>query len=158
MRFQTIYEGRWIFAVVLLLGVIGWALGWTWLVILAALLVLFCINFFRDPERSAPADPLAIIAAADGTVQDIVEIEETEVVRGRQKRVGIFLSVFDVHTNRAPIVGRVTYIQHHPGLFLDARHSEATTKNEAMTWAFQGEPRFAFIREIGRASCRERVL
>ena len=74
---------------------------------------------------------------------DIVEIEEEEVAKVRMKRVGIFLSVFDVHTNRAPIDGKVTYLQHHPGAFLDARHVEATTRNEAMTWAFQGEPRHA---------------
>ena len=157
MRFQTIFEGRWIFAVVLLLGIVGLALGWTWLVVLALLLLLFCINFFRDPDRSAPADPLAIIAAADGTVQDITELEETEVVKGRQKRVGIFLSVFDVHTNRTPIPGRVTYIQHHPGLFLDARHSEATTKNEAMTWAFQGERATLVVRQITGAIARRIV-
>lgn len=157
MRFQTLYEGRWIFAVVLLLGVIGGALGWMWLVAIAVLLLLFCINFFRDPERTAPDDPFAIIAAADGTVQDIVEIEETEVTKGRMKRVGIFLSVFDVHTNRAPINGRVTYIQHHPGLFLDARHSEASTKNEAMTWAFQGERATLVLRQITGAIARRIV-
>ena len=87
MRFQTLYEGRWIFAVVFLLGAVGLVLHWGWLVFIAALLVLFCINFFRDPERQ-PADPTAVIAAADGTVQDIVEIEETEVVHARMKRVG----------------------------------------------------------------------
>ncbi len=157
MRFQTLFEGRWIFAVVLLLGIVGLALNWDWLVFLAVLLLLFCINFFRDPERSAPPDPLAIIAAADGTVQDITELEETEVIKGRQKRVGIFLSVFDVHTNRAPIAGRVTYIQHHPGLYLDARHSEATTKNEAMTWAIQGERATLVIRQITGAIARRIV-
>ena len=52
MRFQTLYEGRWIFAIVIALGVIGGALGWLWLVILSALLVLFCINFFRDPDHA----------------------------------------------------------------------------------------------------------
>src|SRR6185369_9579032 len=107
MRSQTLYEGRWIFAVVFLLGFIGVLLHWGLLVLIATLLVIFCINFFRDPDRQAPADENAIIAAADGTVQDIVEIDETEVHHTRMKRVGIFLSVFDVHTNRAPIEGRV---------------------------------------------------
>lgn len=157
MRFQTIYEGRWIFAVVIALGVIGSALGWWWLWLLAALAFVFCLNFFRDPERTAPADPLAIIAAADGTVADVVEIEETEVTHQRMKRVGIFLSVFDVHTNRAPIDGKVSYIQHHPGLFLDARHAEATSKNEAMTWSFVGNRATLVVRQITGAIARRIV-
>jgi phosphatidylserine decarboxylase len=71
--------------------------------------------------------------------------------------VGIFLSVFDVHTNRAPIDGKVTYLQHHPGLFLDARHVEATTKNEAMTWAFQGADVTLVVRQITGAIARRIV-
>ncbi len=157
MRFQTLYEGRWIFAVLLIALMAGVLLGWLWLVVLAVLLILFCINFFRDPDRPASSDPLAIIAAADGTVADIVEIEETEVQHGRMKRVGIFLSVFDVHTNRAPISGKVTYIQHHPGLFLDARNVEASTKNEALTWAFQGEKATLVVRQITGAIARRIV-
>ena len=157
MRFQTLYEGRWIFGILFVLAAIAAALGWTWLLILAALLILFCINFFRDPDRVAPADPLAIIAAADGTVADIVEIDETEVVKQRMKRVGIFLSVFNVHTNRMPISGRVTYLQHYPGLFLDARHADASKKNEAMTWAFEGERATLVVRQITGAIARRIV-
>jgi phosphatidylserine decarboxylase len=157
MRFQTLYEGRWIFAVVFGLGAIGLGLHWWWLIILASLLLIFCINFFRDPERTAPIDPLAVISAADGTVADVVEIDESEVLHRRMKRVGIFLSVFDVHTNRAPIDGKVTYLQHHPGLFLDARHAEATTKNEAMTWAFQGNDVTLVVRQITGAIARRIV-
>ncbi len=157
MRFQTLFEGRWIFAVILAVLALALALHWTWLAVLASLLILFCINFFRDPERQAPADPLAIIAAADGTVADIVEIEETEVTQTKLKRVGIFLSVFDVHTNRSPIDGKVTYLQHHPGAFLDARHPEATSKNEAMTWAFHGERATLVVRQITGAIARRIV-
>jgi len=157
MRSQTLYEGRWIFAVVFLIGAVGLLLHWPLLIGIAVLLLVFCINFFRDPDRQAPADENAIIAAADGTVQDIVEIEETEVHNTRMKRVGIFLSVFDVHTNRAPINGRVSYIQHHPGLFLDARHSEATTKNEAMTWSFEGARATLVVRQITGAIARRIV-
>jgi len=66
MRFQTLYEGRAIFAVLLLLAAIGGWLGWGWLVVLAALLIVFCINFFRDPDRVAPAGEDVVVAAADG--------------------------------------------------------------------------------------------
>lgn len=157
MRFQTLYEGRWIFAILALMAAAAALLGWQWLLWVAVLLILFCINFFRDPDRVAPADPLAILAAADGTVADIVEIEETEVAHRKMKRVGIFLSVFDVHTNRMPVSGRVSYIQHYPGKFLDARHPEATSKNEAQTWAFQGEHAVLVVRQITGAIARRIV-
>jgi phosphatidylserine decarboxylase len=157
MRFQTLYEGRWIFLAVAVLGWIGWGLGWHWLVILAALLVIFCINFFRDPEREIPAGDDLVVAAADGVVADIVEIEETEVLKTRCKRVGIFLSVFDVHVNKAPIAGRISYVQHHPGLYLDARNPECSVKNEALTWAFEGKYATLVVRQITGAIARRIV-
>ncbi len=157
MRFQTLYEGRWIFAVIFALAVLGGWLGWIWLVAIAALLLAFCINFFRDPERAPPTDPNAIVAAADGTVADIVEIDETDVLKTRCKRVGIFLSVFDVHVNRAPIDGRVTFLKHYPGLFLDARRIECSTKNEAQVWAFEGQGATLVVRQITGAIARRIV-
>lgn len=143
MRFQTLSEGRWIFALLLVLGVVSAFISF-WLLLLVILFFLYTISFFRDPERTVPDDPDAVVAAADGTVADIVEVEETEVVKARRKRVGIFLSVFDVHTNRAPVAGRITYCQSHEGLCLDARHRECSTKNRAMTWAFDN-PRGTFV-------------
>jgi phosphatidylserine decarboxylase len=157
MRFQTLYEGRWIFAIVIALGVIGGALGWLWLVILSALLVLFCINFFRDPDRAVPPGEEVVVAAADGVVADIVEIEEDEVLKTRCRRVGIFLSVFDVHVNKAPIAGKITYQQHHPGLYLDARNPECSIKNEALTWAIEGAKATLVIRQITGAIARRIV-
>ena len=157
MRFQTLYEGRWIFAIVIALGVIGGALGWLWLVILSALLVLFCINFFRDPDRAVPPGEEVVVAAADGVVADIVEIEEDEVLKTRCRRVGIFLSVFDVHVNKAPVAGKITYQQHHPGLYLDARNPECSIKNEALTWAIEGAKATLVIRQITGAIARRIV-
>ncbi|HSI12387.1 MAG TPA: phosphatidylserine decarboxylase family protein [Chthoniobacter sp.] len=157
MRFQTLYEGRWIFAIVIALGVIGGVLGWLPLVILSALLVLFCINFFRDPDRPVPPGEEVVVAAADGVVADIVEIEEDEVLKTRCRRVGIFLSVFDVHVNKAPIAGKITYLQHHPGLYLDARNPECSIKNEALTWAIEGSKATLVIRQITGAIARRIV-
>jgi phosphatidylserine decarboxylase len=157
MRFQTLYEGRWIFAIIFALGALGLFLGWLWLVVIAGLLVLFCINFFRDPDRVIPAGDDVVVAAADGVVADIVEIEETELLKTRCQRVGIFLSVFDVHVNKAPIAGRVVYQQHHPGLYLDARNPECSKKNEALTWAIEGAKATLVIRQITGAIARRIV-
>ncbi len=143
MRSQTLYEARWIFLVLALLGVASVFIS-LWLLLPVLLLTIYTFWFFRDPARVSPNDPDAVLAAADGTVADIVEIEEPEVLHARQKRVGIFLSVFDVHTNRAPVDGKIIYRKAHAGLCLDARHADCTTKNRATTWAFQN-PRGIFV-------------
>jgi len=147
MRSQTLYEARWILAVLVLLGIASCFIS-LWLLLPVLLLLVYTIWFFRDPERVAPADPDAVLAAADGTVADIVEIEEPEVLHARQKRVGIFLSVFDVHTNRAPVEGKIIYRKAHAGLCLDARHLDCATKNRAMTWAFQNDRGTFIVRQL----------
>src|SRR6266550_4901607 len=104
MRLQTLLEARWIFAILAAFAIVG-SLLTVWL-LLFFLLLLFCtLAFFRDPNRAAPSDPNLVVAAADGTVMDIAELDETEVLKTSSRRVGIFLSIFDVHTNRAPIDG-----------------------------------------------------
>ena len=157
MRFQTLYEGRHIFAVILVLGVGGGMLGWTWLVLLAVALFIFCLNFFRDPERESPAGDDVVVAAADGVVADIEELEESEVLKTKCRRVGIFLSVFDVHVNKAPIAGKIIYQRHHPGLYLDARNPECSQKNEALTWAIEGAKATLVIRQLTGAIARRIV-
>ena len=147
MRSQTLYEARWIFVVLALLALAS-AFVFPWLLLLVLLLTIYVFWFFRDPARVSPTDPDAVVAAADGKVADIVEIDEPEVVHTRQKRVGIFLSVFDVHTNRAPVEGRIIYKKSHAGLCLDARHADCTTKNRAVTWAFQNQRGTFVVRQL----------
>jgi phosphatidylserine decarboxylase len=147
MRSQTLYEARWIFAFIALLAIVS-ALFVPWLFLLVVPLTIYVFWFFRDPERVSPVDPNLVLAAADGRVADIVEIEEPEVLHARQKRVGIFLSVFDVHTNRAPVEGKIIYQKAHAGLCLDARHADCTTKNRALTWAFQNQRGIFVVRQL----------
>ena len=156
MRLQTLFEARWIFAVLLLLAVLSLLITF-WLTLLFLALVAYTFLFFRDPERNAPAEPEVIVAAADGVVVEIAEIEETEVVRAAMRRVAIFLSVFDVHINRAPIDGRIIYREHHKGLCLDARNPECSEKNEAMTWAFENPQATLVVRQITGAIARRIV-
>jgi len=156
MRFQTLFEARWIFAVLLILGALSLLLT-PWLALLFVALIGYTLAFFRDPERIAPADPDVVVAAADGVVVEIAELEETEVVRATMRRVAIFLSVFDVHTNRAPFDGRVIYREHHEGLCLDARNPDCSVKNEAMTWAFENPRATLIVRQITGAIARRIV-
>jgi phosphatidylserine decarboxylase len=158
MRFQTLFEGRWIFAILTLLTAASWFLT-PWLSLLFLLLIAYTFAFFRDPDRVVPEDPNLVVAAADGTVTDIVEVEELEIVKTKTQRVGIFLSIFDVHTNRAPIDGRIIYRQHRKGLCLDARRPDCSEKNESMTWAFESKnPRVIIVvRQLTGAIARRIV-
>ncbi len=158
MRLQTLYEARWIFAVLVALAVVsaflpyGYILSLVWL-----LLILYTFYFFRDPERAVPSDTGAVVAAADGVIVGIEEIEETEVVKATMKRVAIFLSVFDVHTNRAPVAGKVTYTERRVGKMLDARHPDATRLNECRVWAIEHDHRTLVVRQITGAIARRIV-
>jgi len=156
MRLQTLAEARWIFAILLALIIIGWLVS-PWLALLFVILAIYTLAFFRDPERIAPSDENAVLAAADGTVTDIIEINESDVVKTRMRRVGIFLSIFNVHTNRTPIAGRVTYRQHRKGLCLDARRPDCSEKNESMTWAFQNPRATIVVRQLTGAIARRIV-
>jgi phosphatidylserine decarboxylase len=156
MRAQTFLEARWIFAVLVLLAIASWFLT-PWLSLLFLLLIFCTLAFFRDPDRATPADPNLIVAAADGTVTDIVEVDENEILKKRSRRIGIFLSIFDVHTNRAPIDGRIIYRQHREGLCLDARRPECSEKNESMTWAFENSRVTIVVRQLTGAIARRIV-
>jgi len=156
LRFQTLSEARCILAFFAVLAFFFWFVS-GWLSLLFLLLIFCTLAFFRDPERTVPAGPNEIVAAADGTVMDIIELDENQVLRTKACRVGIFLSIFDVHTNRAPIDGRVTYRQHREGLCLDARRPDCSDKNESMTWAFENPRVTIAVRQITGAIARRIV-
>jgi phosphatidylserine decarboxylase len=88
---------------------------------------------------------------------DIIELDENQVLRTKTRRVGIFLSIFDVHTNRAPIDGKVIYRRHQEGLCLDARRPDCSEKNESMTWAFENPRVTIVVRQITGAIARRIV-
>ena len=156
MRLKTLKEARWILLILALAAAATWFVSaWSSLVFLA--LFLFTVAFFRDPDRPVPADPNLIVAAADGTVSEIVESDENEVLKAKTRRVGIFLSIFDVHTNRAPIDGRIVYRQHRDGICLDARDPDCSEKNEAMTWAFENLRATIVVRQLTGAIARRIV-
>jgi len=89
----------------------------------ALVLALFVTWFFRDPARAIPADPETLVSPADGRVTDVVPQPDGGA------RISIFLSIFNVHVNRTPVAGEVVDVTRRPGLFLDARNPEASTRN-----------------------------
>jgi phosphatidylserine decarboxylase len=114
---------------VAVIGLLLWhPLAW-----LGLLFTLFCLYFFRDPERVLPPRPNVFVAPADGLVVSIEPaIPPAELGLGQETRlrVAIFLSVLDVHVNRAPISGLVSRIAYHPGKFLSAADEKASDDNE----------------------------
>jgi phosphatidylserine decarboxylase len=108
-------------------GALFLALGWGVLGVLALGLGGFVAAFFRNPSRDVPPDERAVVSPADGRV---IAVDEVELAGGEKGlRIGIFLSVFDVHVNRAPVAGRVVTIERGGAAFLAAFNPEAETRN-----------------------------
>ena len=156
MRWQTLWQAKWILAVLAGLTAAAWT--WTpWLAGVGIVLILFTLYFFRDPRREIPRGPGLFVSPADGKVTDILEMEETEVTGQKMRRIGIFLSVFDVHVNRVPAAGRVVYTAEHAGTYHDARSPMASTHNAARTWGFDCDGQMIVLRQITGAIARRIV-
>ncbi len=93
--------------------------------------ILFTLNFFRDPARRIPTESGLMVSPADGTVNEISEAVENDFLKVPCHKIGIFLSVFDVHINRSPCDGQVHALKYRPGKFLDARDPRCGAENEA---------------------------
>src|SRR5947209_13423357 len=129
-RFPWAKEG-WIFLVpVVILFVAALLMQWTIAAIVLGLLGLFLINFFRDPHRAGSERHLDVLSPADGTVVQIKDVPDGEVWPGLTRQVSIFMSVFDVHVNRAPITGRIIHYRYNPGKKLAAFAEKSSTENE----------------------------
>jgi phosphatidylserine decarboxylase len=127
------------------LGVVLVVLGWRIAGGLLLALAAFILFFFRDPARVAPATPGAIVSPADGR---ILSVEPAELEGRAQTRVSIFLSVFDVHVNRAPIAGTIASARYRPGKFHVASFDAASRENEQNEITMDGEGTRVVFRQI----------
>jgi phosphatidylserine decarboxylase len=93
-------------------------------------LAVFTLFFFRDPERAVPRDPRLVLSPADGRVVKLAQAPEANPLGPGAWQVSIFLSVFDVHVNRAPIGGRIARVDYTRGEFLPAFDDKASLRNE----------------------------
>lgn len=140
-----------------LCGVFGWQ-GLALLFLAAALFVAF---FFRNPERSISGDEQCVVAPADGRVVAVGEIEQPD--GSKALRIGIFLSIFDVHVNRAPLGGRVVAVERTGDAFLVAFNPEAERRNVRCTLSLESDSgvRFQVTQITGlvarRIVCHPRV-
>ena len=117
-------------AIVLLILGIAFFLGkGIWWGLVMVVVALAALAFFRDPERKIPADTNMLLSPADGKITDISTVTEDEFIHGPALRIGIFLSVFDVHLNRSCCPGEVAYIQAHPGKCINAMHADKASRH-----------------------------
>src|SRR5689334_13411530 len=111
----------------LALGLIALLAGWRWTAVVLILLALFVLYFFRNPKRTIPGAPGLVVSPADGRVMEVVE-EPLDGIVGR--RISIFLAIWNVHVQRAPVAGRVADVVYRPGRFYAAMRSAASRENE----------------------------
>jgi phosphatidylserine decarboxylase len=127
---------RWGLAELLLMGcpllaatLVAFWVQW-WLAIAPAVLLAFVVYFFRDPPRRVPQDPGLLVSPADGTIVEVTQLAHDEFLGGPAVRIGIFLSIFNVHVNRAPADARVVGLRYSPGQFLNALDPASAIRNE----------------------------
>lgn len=101
-----------------------------WLILFFALVTVFILCFFRNPERSFPEDEKVLISPADGKIIKIEEVDVNGTLSGKFKKISIFMNVFNVHVNRAPYDGKIEAVHYHPGKFFSANLDKASEDNE----------------------------
>jgi len=146
-RFPSVHpEGRKYAVGVGAATALAFAFHWQFLAFLLAGLTVWVASFFRDPVRTTPRGGMRVISPADGLVTMIAKVPPPPELRGADglgdpdyTRVSIFMSVFDVHINRAPIAGRVTRIAYVPGKFVNADLDKASEDNERQHFLIEGE-------------------
>jgi phosphatidylserine decarboxylase len=136
-------EGRTLlFVLLLILFAMNWAIAGYFpgattvqtLVLAASLLFyLVILQFFRIPLFTVLKNEKCIIAPADGKVVVIEETEESEYLKSKRKQISIFMSPINVHVNRMPVTGEISYYKYHPGKYLVAWHPKSSTENERTT-------------------------
>jgi phosphatidylserine decarboxylase len=145
-----------LYAIPLLLAalLIGWLASPLWAV-LPCLLTAFCLWFFRDPERTVPDAPGAIVSPGDGKVTDIAPVRVDGV---EHLRISIFLNVFNVHVNRSPIGGVIREVRYKKGKFLNAMAPNSADENEQNIVAVEGEGHSVIFKQIAGLIARRIVF
>jgi phosphatidylserine decarboxylase len=138
-------EGRsLLFVLLIVLFVLNWAVFYFFplnalaqnsALLASVIFYLLILQFFRNPIFSITKDDKTVIAPADGKVVVIEEADETEYLKGRRKQVSIFMSPVNVHVNRMPVGGTISYYRYHAGKYLVAWHPKSSTENERTTVA-----------------------
>jgi len=119
-------------SILLFLGSIFIQNGWIKypLIFVSVIFFIFCLYFFRDPDRVSPGADNVILSPADGEIVVIKDVDEDQFLGERARQVSIFMSPLDVHVNRIPISGKIDFLKYVEGEYLVAFHDKADKRNE----------------------------
>jgi phosphatidylserine decarboxylase len=134
---------------------------WATVTLAATSLVFFLLIvwFFRNPNRPLTLDPSMVYAPADGEIVAVEEVEEPEYFHDKRIQVSVFMSPLNVHVNRYPVSGEVSYVKYHPGKYLVAWHPKSSTLNERSTVVVKtANGQEVLFRQIAGAVARRIVL
>lgn len=145
----------------ILIALVGAGLLWkSWWWLAAGIwlpVTLWVPWFFRDPSRDGPRGDTLVLAPADGRVIAVDQISEPDFVGSEAWRISIFMNVFDVHVNRHPVSGTVTYREYRPGRFFNASLDKASVHNERMSLGITSRRNRFLIRQIAGLVARRIV-
>jgi phosphatidylserine decarboxylase len=137
--------------------VLLFALGWKGAGAAALVIALFVLFFFRDPERTVPPEKDVVVSPADGRVIVIKDVYEPDYLKQDVKQISIFLSVFNVHVNRAPCGGSVEAVKYNPGKFHVASADKASLDNEQTAMVITSGKKKILVKQIAGLIARRIV-
>ena len=152
--------------VILLFGLLALLLRWRkcsgrWLIWLCAIpalvFIAYFLFFFRDPDRTPPSDKTAIVAGADGKVTSVTRLNEDKYLKTDCVRISIFLSLFDVHVNRAPLAGQSVFLGYFPGRHLFTFQEKSSEVNQRNKILITGTQTRCLVTQIVGPVCRRVV-
>lgn len=127
---EPVAREGWIFVIFcLLISILLYYLAGYAGALIGLVFTIFCLFFFRNPERTIPSEKGVVVSPADGVIMDITTIAEDRYVQAKTQRVRIFLNIFNVHVNRNPITGKIEWVEKVAGEYLPAYKDEASYKN-----------------------------
>ncbi|HVZ47730.1 MAG TPA: phosphatidylserine decarboxylase family protein [Gemmatimonadaceae bacterium] len=130
----------------------------SWITVgVVAMVALWVVYFFRDPERFGARGDRLVISPADGRVIQIVDVQEPAFLRGPATRISVFMNIFSVHVNRYPVSGTVRYTQYNPGKFINAAAEKASLENEQMSVGLESAIGRVLVRQIAGLIARRIV-
>lgn len=148
MRISFLAPEGWIYVLVALAVSVLLYFVWPWLLLPGLLIVIFFAYFFRNPKREGREEAGLLLSPADGIVMSVTNIAYDSFIGGPAVKVAIFLSVFNVHINRAPLSGRIESVTYRPGKFLPAFKSHASEINERNSIAIAGDGCRVMVHQI----------
>jgi phosphatidylserine decarboxylase len=147
----------WPFIAVAWIVTVAAALLWWPVAIVLGVVAIWVVAFFRDPIRPGPRGERYVLAAAEGHVVHVTDLDEPMYVKERAVRISIFLSVFDVHVNRYPVDGAIELVHYNKGRFLHAADEKASLDNEQSSIGIRGPHGRVLVRQIAGLIARRIV-